>query len=852
VNFVLESTHDGGESKFDEVTGSPCQGRRVLRQCIAFALLIASFVGATVLGSAPAPVFAAALRIYVSPNGSDTRSGTSTATSWRTLARVQAALDADEFDVGTQIFFRRGATYRGSLVLDAQDSGAPGAPVTFSAYGTGAPPVLSAAVPVTGWKSTGLNRWSATCAQCPATPSNLTFNGKPMSLARWPNATSGDGYRYFTGAEGNNVIIDNALPAVSSTNWTGAEMVVRSIAWVLDRLPVRSYSAGRFSLAQDSSYPLEVGYGYFLQNHPAALDTQGEWIWNAASRTITMYSATSPATTVVEVSARDTVIDVNGASDIAVEKLTVVGGRVANVRAAGCSRVAVREVTSAATAGTGIALTDCATSAVYASQIVDAADKGLQAFNCANCLMVANTIRNTATLAGMGLGGDGHYLGAELKGPQLVFAYNQVVGVGYIGVDLRGGVTATRNVVRDFNRVKIDGGGIYAYNAADLTVTDNYIADAPGSTAGTPWSGVGTQGIYVDDDSERVNVANNTIANVGASGVYLHNTRNVVVSQNTVVGAGEQSLEIVDDDLGSFDNTNLQIVDNQFVTTNPTALAMSVRTTRTPPNITFLAQLGTLDRNRYCDAFDDATIEIQTPSIDTVGSLADWQAASSEDAASTTCEIGRPPFLVSGTPGPELVGNGTFASGIDPWFGWPDEALVAAWDANGLNGGALRYSNNGNNDVVHIDAPIGRVANGTTYRLRFTARSDQEDATLTTFLRQLPAPYSELVPRVRIPLSTQATTYELFLTSRQAVPEAIAIFELGAATAQVWLDDVSVRSVPGRPIKPVDVAQIEVNATVTQRSVTVARASVDASGQSYAAGQQVTLAPFASIVLIAT
>jgi parallel beta-helix repeat protein len=629
-------------------------------------------------------------------------------------------------------------------------------------------------------------------------------------------------------------------------------MVVRSIAWVLDRLPVTSYNAGRFNLGQNSSYPLEVGYGYFLQNHPAALDTQNEWIWNSATKKITMYSTANPVASTVEVSARDAVISIDGATNVIVEKLTLNGGRIANVRAGGCSRVVVREVTSATTAGTGIEVSDCTNSVIAANQIVNAADKGIRAFDCASCWVVNNTIRDTAVVGGMGLGGDGHYLGVELKGPQLLFLGNQIVGVGYIGVDLRGGVIAWRNVVRDFNRVKIDGGGIYAYDAADLVIAENYVADSRGSTAGTPWSGVGTQGIYIDDESERVSVTGNTIANVGASGVYLHNTRDVTVTDNTVVGAAEHSLEIVDDNLGTFTNTNLNISDNTFITTHPTALASSVRTTATPPNNNYLEQLGTLDRNRYCDAFDDATFEIKTPSIDTVGGLVDWQAASGDDTTSTTCNVSRPPFQVTGSPGPELIPDGTFNTGIDSWFGWPDEALVASWAAGGINGGALRFANNGNGDVVHIDAPLGSITTATTYRLRFTARSDQEAATITTYLRQLPAPYAELAPRVRTPLSAQATAYEVFFTTTKSASDAIAAFELGATSAQVWLDDVSLRSVPGTPVRSADVAQVEVNTAAVNRTVVVAKASVDAAGQAYTPGQRVPLAPFRSLVLIAT
>ncbi len=71
-----------------------------------------------------------------SVNGSDSNSGTSEDAAWRTLARVHAT----NFPPKSTIYFKRGSTWTGGLVID--DSGTENAPIVFTAYGTGDKPIF--------------------------------------------------------------------------------------------------------------------------------------------------------------------------------------------------------------------------------------------------------------------------------------------------------------------------------------------------------------------------------------------------------------------------------------------------------------------------------------------------------------------------------------------------------------------------------------------------------------------------------------------------------------------------------------------------------------------------------------
>jgi hypothetical protein len=74
---------------------------------------------------------AAAASFYVSPGGSDSAAGTSQATAWRSVAKVNAA----QLSPGDTVLFQGGATFPG--LLEPKGSGATGRPISFGSYGSG-------------------------------------------------------------------------------------------------------------------------------------------------------------------------------------------------------------------------------------------------------------------------------------------------------------------------------------------------------------------------------------------------------------------------------------------------------------------------------------------------------------------------------------------------------------------------------------------------------------------------------------------------------------------------------------------------------------------------------------------
>jgi hypothetical protein len=121
-------------------------------------------MAATILLSGPAD----AAVYHVSNDGADSNAGTSPETAWRSLGHV----NAQPFEPGDSILFRRGDMWRGQIV---PRSGSEAGHITYGAYGEGDKPLLLGSVEKNrpeDWQDEGGNIW-ATREPEPAGPELL-------------------------------------------------------------------------------------------------------------------------------------------------------------------------------------------------------------------------------------------------------------------------------------------------------------------------------------------------------------------------------------------------------------------------------------------------------------------------------------------------------------------------------------------------------------------------------------------------------------------------------------------------------------------------------------------------------
>ena len=164
--------------------------------------------------------------------GDDSKDGLSTATAWKTIAKVNAAT----FAAGDQILFKRGEAWRESLVPPS--SGASGNPIKFDAYGTGEAPAITGQLSLASanWTLDSGNIWKATVT---STGMNyVLFKGSVWGLKHTTSKTECvANYDFFfmsntlyVYSQGNPATYYGAVAAMLMTN--GQLIYVNGKSWV--------------------------------------------------------------------------------------------------------------------------------------------------------------------------------------------------------------------------------------------------------------------------------------------------------------------------------------------------------------------------------------------------------------------------------------------------------------------------------------------------------------------------------------------------------------------------------------------------------------------------------------------
>lgn len=155
-----------------------------------------------------------ATNYYVSPAGSDANNGTSQATAWQSIARVNQSTYT--YQPGDRILFQRGGLYRGEITMGS--SGTAAAPITIGAYGSGDAPVVSGCALITGWSQYQGNIW---VASVPSRVDQVYVGGVRMTQGRFPNT----GWLRNTQGNGNQLHSDDLTQP--DGYWNGARAIVR-------------------------------------------------------------------------------------------------------------------------------------------------------------------------------------------------------------------------------------------------------------------------------------------------------------------------------------------------------------------------------------------------------------------------------------------------------------------------------------------------------------------------------------------------------------------------------------------------------------------------------------------------
>lgn len=785
---------------------------------------------------------------YIAATGNDANTGRSAGSPFRSLGKVNSLT----LMPGDTVLFRRGDTFRGSLVI--RRSGSASRPITFDAYGHGPKPILAGSVPINNWTSSGVNTWQAPCPDCGSQVTGLYRNGVALPLGRYPNPDAPSRGYLTVQAHSGTTQLTSQQPL--TTNWTGGEVVVRPTYWIIDRAPIAKQTGNTLTLANPSTYPLTDGWGYFIQNHRATLDQTGEWYYDPARKMIQLYDDRGhPNQQTVTATTVHRGIDMAGASFITLRHLHVTETLTESLFANNVSNLTLTNTDFTNAGEDGLTLTGTGSNILIEnSRLIDINNNGVRIGSYQNVTLRGSTIRRVGLLPGQGKSGDGQFNGIQSTASNTLIENNVVDSIGYNGITFWNNTTIRQNTVSNFCTVKCDGGGIYVWNGSrspmsNVRIVSNIIQNGIGTGGGTADSTLsGAHGIFLDDCAQGVDVVDNTITNCHGLGLYLHGVSTTRLIRNTCFNNSVSQLFLYNNNGPCQPRQNL-IHQNIFLSTLPNHFVVGYSSSAND-----LASYGLMSQNYYARPFDDA-FTIRAVYNNTIGddlALPQWQAEFGHDLTSKTSPITYKDYTVAHLDATNRI-NCLFDESREGWDTWSPYANGrATWDnTNQLDKGSLRIDfsspTTASDSHVLVYTSIQAVIKKKSYLLQFDAVAPT-DRKVEVFIRQRNAPYQDVTRRYTVLVGPARKRYELAFTASTDEANALLTFQTRENAQPVWLDNVRLQDAAIHPVNPADYVRLVYNPTKKDSLITLSDNYRDVKNHYY--GKQVMLKPYTSVILL--
>ncbi len=812
---------------------------------------------------------ASAKNYYVAANGSDANNGISLSTPWKTISKVNSSFSI--IAAGDSILFRRGDVFYGALVI--AKSGASGRPIVISAYGTGAKPVFSGFTTLSSWSNAGNGIYQAYLPAAKSTLNLVTINNQPQALGRYPNVTEANGgYLTYESFSGSTSITDNEL--TGSTNWTGAEVVIRKRLWILDRCKVTAQSGGTltFTNTNGSTYDGMAGYGYFFQNDPRTLDQFGEWYYKSSNSYLQIYFGTAnPSSYTIKAGTIDTLVVLSSKSYININNIAfegangnaisaISGGNI-NIQNCDFTNAGISAVNTQQTSN--LLVENCTTNNMLSNAIylIGSQASGVTVRGC--------NVKNTATLKGMGLSNGSSYKGIFVTvAGNVLIEYNNVDTTGYVGIEFQGNnVNVRYNVVNYFAFVKDDGGGIYTYASGtdaapgptytNRVVNNNIIMNGIGAPEGRSTPTRYVTGIYMDGRTMNVNVLNNTVFNNAYRGIHCNNPNNVVIRGNTSFN-DQNSMSVARWSWGSI--SNFSVKNNIFYPkTNAQRCFYYVNSGLNDPVANTvqnaLMQVGSVDSNTYSSVnpagFNPEIYATSGGALVPASqmSLEAWRSFASHDQQSKKAKMPIE-YKLNGLVGSNKFSNGLFNTGVTGITLYGTN-ILSSWDNTGkINGGALKitFSAPAPNKYALIYSSVGAVSSSKKYIFRFSTYGTTQQGIVRAYIRKSASPYTSLTPTQVRTFGTGRTDHEFLFSAPASETNASFLIELEQNSGTTYIDNIEFYEANATLYDAESQLRFEYNATKTARTIPLDTKYTGADGTAYSTS--LTLQPFTSIILI--
>ena len=798
---------------------------------------------------------------FSSSSGSDSYTNAqaqNAATPWKTLTKLNTILA--NLQPSDTIFFKRGDVFKGSIKIT--QSGVVGNPIVFSAYGSGDKPIISGLETFEKWNNVGSGIWENSCTNCNNNVNILLFNGINKAMGRYPNSNSQNGgYLTFESHKNKSQITDNELN--TSINWTGGELVLRTQRWVIDRDSITNHSGNTIFYNTTSKYEPKDNFGYFIQNHIKTLDVMGEWFYDAKnSKMNCFFGSDSPASYTVKASVINTIVTVNNQKNITFNNISFKGSNKRTFYISNAKNISILNCDILFSGINGIDAVNSSDIIIENNNILNTNNKALNLVSCNNSKVRNNLIKNTGVQSGMGLGTDNSYSAVDINGDNNLVEFNKIDSIGYIPVLFEGNkVLIKNNYINNFCFVKDDGGGIYTWEGNSTnthnnrTINGNIIDNGIGAPEGTDELNERyAYGIYMDDNTDHVEVINNSISNCRA-GYLNHNSNSITFKYNTLFNNATQ----VDFSKNANGSCSDCAVENNIVKNNilfskkPYQLILLINS---PDDI---KNFGDFDNNYYSRPFNEGAI-IQTNFTPTGSSikinetlnLEDWQSTYKKDLNSKKGPVSFPYYKVNKILSQNKVTNGTFDTKISNIYcDSPLNNCSVKWSDGPLDGGTLKFSFPSNSNAQNrsnLVIDVGNLETTKNYILKFSAVGAKQDKNIDVFLKQNQNPHTKLTITKSFKTTKNRKEYESLFAKPFLTTEASIHFFIDEQDGTVWFDNFEFYEADVTIADMDKFIIYKYNETQSPITLNLSGSFVDSKGAKYQ--DTVTLQPYTSVVLM--
>ncbi|MBK8500548.1 MAG: T9SS type A sorting domain-containing protein [Flavobacteriales bacterium] len=786
---------------------------------------------------------------YVSPTGSDSNNGTSQATAWQSIARVNQI--SSSMQPGDKVLFQKGGTYRGKLTISS--NGSASSYIEIGSYGSGAKPVISGSVAVTNWTQHNGNIWRAALTQ---RPKQVYVAGALMTIARFPNTG------WLRVDAGNSTsLTDSELNQVNGY-WSGATAVIRTTNWSYDTAFVSGFSNGILTHSSTGNNLSNYAWGYFLRNKLALLDAPGEWYYDPASSQLYIWCPASadPNNVLVEAAVLDNAIYVSyQRHHIRIDGVAMKHNTDASLRLAGSTNLeamnCIMSDTWQAVRSTG------SQQSIHHNTVLRTYGTAVYLMDD-NTTFTDNTVDDIALEPGLGENNWG-YFGFRATGNSMVIARNRFENIGYIGIVAERNALIEHNVVHAALTLLNDGGGIALDNADGMIVRNNIVSDLNGNIESSATNYYNAHpmchGIYFGNISiKNTLVKRNTVANCLGSGIHVDHT---MVSSGNRIEENTLFNNTIQLSISDYSNYNgpgatapyhVAAFDDVYIGNILYCLSkdqLCMRQYHVYANN--WVDYGTFSNNRYFNPYNDRSIFLHNTFSGTQKyyTLERWQTERSEDVGSTRSPLYLPDMEVTEVFGTNPVPNSTFNSNVTGWSGWPTQGQITH-NTNQLDGGALKvnFTNNASYNTFGLkhDTQVP-VQNGQWYRMRFSIKSDMMGEVVVGFKGQSQLSGPEMEGTRTIPFDGNRRDVTLFFQSSIS-DQGYCSFTNHYTESVYYLDNVELHRVSAVPIDPLDQQQLLVNDQGSTQTFDLVGCWSDVNGTLYSGS--LDLAAFSSLVLV--